>query len=152
MDGIISQIFGHGKIGEIKGNASCEGGDVILAGEVAFIGHSSRTNEEGIRQLKNILENIGYDVRVATVAKPFLHLGGMMSIVGNTILHCHHEFPDGFFDGFEEIIIECDSFIGGNVIYTGKRKVIVEKKEIRLQEKNCCSMVSLFIPLIYPNS
>ncbi|MCD6572690.1 MAG: amidinotransferase [Thermoplasmata archaeon] len=122
------ESLGIEKVGEIKGNASCEGGDIILAGDVAFIGHSTRTNEEGVEQLKNILESIGYEVRIATVAKPFLHLGGMMSIVGNTILHCHHGFPDGFLDGFEEMTIECNSFIGGNVIYIQGKEVIVEER------------------------
>jgi len=122
------ESLGIEKVGEIKGNASCEGGDIILAEEVAFIGHSTRTNEKGIEQLKNILESIGYEVRITTVAKPFLHLGGMMSIVGNTILHCHHGFPDGFLDGFEEITLECNSFMGGNVIYIQGKEVIVEER------------------------
>jgi hypothetical protein len=41
----------------------------------------------------------------------------MMSAVGRAILHCHHQFPHGFFDAFEEIVTKCDSFIGGNVVY-----------------------------------
>jgi len=57
------------------------------------------------------------EVRVANVMPPFLHLGGMMSAVGRAILHCHHQFPHGFFDAFEEIVTKCDSFIGGNVVY-----------------------------------
>jgi dimethylargininase len=36
-------------IGEVKPPGTIEGGDVVLAGNVAFIGRSARTNEEGIR-------------------------------------------------------------------------------------------------------
>ncbi len=129
------QSLGIEKIGEIKGNGSCEGGDVIITGDVAFVGHSSRSNEDGIKQLKKLLHELGYEVRIANVVHPFLHLGGMMSVVGDAILHCRHGFPDGFFDGFEEIIIECNSFIGGNVIYTGGKEVIVEERNGEAREK-----------------
>ena len=37
--------------GAIGGPGTLEGGDVILAGEVAFVGVSSRTNAEGSRQV-----------------------------------------------------------------------------------------------------
>lgn len=66
------QSLGMKKIGEIKGNASCEGGDVIIDRDIAFIGHSRRSNKGGVEQLKSILESIGYEVRVANGMPPFL--------------------------------------------------------------------------------
>jgi len=45
MDDTISPIFWHEKIGEIKGKASCEGGDVIIDRDIAFIEHSRRSNK-----------------------------------------------------------------------------------------------------------
>jgi len=52
-------------------------------------------------------------------------------------LHCHHQFPHGFFDAFEEIVTKCDSFIGGNVVYMkGEEEgVIVEERNREAREK-----------------
>ena len=131
----ILESMGVEMIWEVRGKATVEGGDVILAGDTAFIGHSTRTNEDGVIQLKDVLQSRGYDVRIVKVPSPFIHLGGMMSIVGNAIFHCHHSFPPNFFNGFEEMKIKCGSFIGGNVIYIGRKEVIVEErnKEAKIQ-------------------
>lgn len=114
-------------IASLEAPATLEGGDVILAGKVAFVGHSSRTNEEGVRQIRRILKDIGYEVRVTDVPAPFLHLGGAMSVVShNSVIHCKHIFPKDFFKGFKEIKVPCSTFIGGNVINLGEGRVIVE--------------------------
>ena len=51
-------------IGEITAPGTVEGGDVILAGRVAFIGRTMRTNDDGIRQLSRLLEKMDYEIRV----------------------------------------------------------------------------------------
>ena len=40
------------------------GTDVILGGRVAFLGHSSRSNREGVEQMQSILKKMGYEVNV----------------------------------------------------------------------------------------
>jgi len=120
--------LGEPRAGEIVAPGTVEGGDVILAGDVAFVGRSTRTNEEGIRQLAEILKDMGYEVRVAHVPHPFLHIGGAMTVVGDgTVLCCRGVFPPGFFRGFETIEIPAGSFISGNVIHLGDGEVIAEK-------------------------
>ncbi|HZD03433.1 MAG TPA: arginine deiminase family protein [Longimicrobiales bacterium] len=68
--------------GLIEAPGTLEGGDLILAGDVAFVGRSSRTNQEGIRQLTALLRPLGCEVRVAEVRGGHLHLGGVMSAIG----------------------------------------------------------------------
>ncbi|MDX9956510.1 MAG: arginine deiminase family protein, partial [Anaerolineae bacterium] len=70
------------EIGRIEAPGTAEGGDVILAGDVAFVGLSRRTNAEGVRQLSMLLGKLGYAVRVIPVPAPSLHLGGVMSAIG----------------------------------------------------------------------
>ncbi len=113
--------------GEIIAPGTAEGGDIILAGRTAFIGASSRTNAEGIRQLKDILGAMAYEVRAAAVPKPYLHIGGAMSMLGpDRVLCCRDVFPEDFFRGYEKIEIPASDFISGNVICLGNDEVIAD--------------------------
>ncbi len=119
---------GAPEIGRITAPATVEGGDVILADDVAFVGRSRRTNDAGVRQITALLAPLGYDVRVAEAPPPSLHIGGMMSAVGpRHILACEGVFPPEFFAGFEVILIPQRDFISGNVIGLGAGHVIAEQ-------------------------
>jgi dimethylargininase len=121
--------LGEPEVGQIEPPGTAEGGDVILAGKVAFVGRSSRTNGEGAAQLVAYLHAMGYEVRVATVPPPSLHIGGMMSVVGpEQVLACEGAFPPELFDGFELLSVPKTDFISGNVITLGEGEVIVEAR------------------------
>ena len=47
--------------------ATLEGGDVVRVGATLFVGVSERTNQEGVRQLKALVEPWGYAVRAIEV-------------------------------------------------------------------------------------
>ncbi|MBN2620239.1 amidinotransferase [candidate division WOR-3 bacterium] len=114
--------------GKVLEPGTVEGGDIILAGRVVFIGRSMRSNHEGIEQVKILFEKIAYDVKIVDVPPPRLHIGGMMSMVGpRRILCCEELFPDGFFSGYEIIRVPAMSFISGNVICLSANTVIAEK-------------------------
>jgi dimethylargininase len=57
MAGVLNGL-GEPCVGEIKAPGKVDGGDVVLAGDVAFVGRSIRTNEEGIRQLSVLLKGM----------------------------------------------------------------------------------------------
>ena len=64
---------------------------------------------------------MGYGIRVVNVAAPSLHIGGVMSVVGERqVLACDGVFPTGFFAGFDVITVPTADFIGGNVITSGE--------------------------------
>jgi dimethylargininase len=114
--------------GAIREPGTVEGGDVILAGSVAFVGQSERTNLGGVQQLSGLLEEMGYEVRVAHIVPPRLHIGGAMSMVGpDRVLHCADVFPRGFFDGFRTVEVPPETFVSANVICLGPDEVVVEK-------------------------
>lgn len=124
----ILMDLGFQCIGKIRSPGTVEGGDVILAWPVAFIGQSERTNESGARQLSRILEAMGYEVRILALSSHHLHLGGVMSLVGpRTVLCACDHVPPAFFEGFKVIPIPDESPTSGNVICLGRKKVIVEK-------------------------
>jgi dimethylargininase len=114
--------------GRIEKPGTIEGGDVILAGDVAFVGLSERTNRSGAGQLSRLLKKRGYAVRTISLRPPHLHIGGAMSVVGpRIVLCCRRAFPAGFFKGFEVVSIPCPEEASANVIALGEGGVIVEK-------------------------
>jgi N-dimethylarginine dimethylaminohydrolase len=55
-------------LGEIKSPGTLEGGDVAWIDDTTLaVGHTYRTNEEGINQLKNLVEPLGVTVLVAAM-------------------------------------------------------------------------------------
>jgi dimethylargininase len=116
-------------LGEISAPGTVEGGDVILAGSVAFVGISGRTNRDGARELATILKRLGYEVRVAPVAG-YLHIGGAMSVIGpRRVLCCRGAFPEGFFDGFETVEVTSTGPGTGNVICLDEKELIANAAE-----------------------
>jgi dimethylargininase len=114
--------------GEIEEPGTVEGGDVILAGKVAFIGRSKRTNRSGGKQLSQLLAGMGYEVRTIVLPPAHLHIGGAMSIVSSEAVLCYRAiFPKGFFQGFRTIEIPEVESSSANVIALGDEEVIVEK-------------------------
>lgn len=126
----ILESIGEPCAGEIKEPGTVEGGDVILAGSAAFVGLSKRTNEEGAKQLADILSKMNYEIKTVIVKHPHLHLGGAMSVVGpRQILCCRQMFPKDFFKGFDTIDISCRSPSNGNVICLGANEIIANAAE-----------------------
>lgn len=119
--------IGETQAGSIKAPGTVEGGDIILADSIAFVGRSQRTNENGFKQISSILSAMDYEVRSVKVPSSFLHIGGAMSIIGKKkVLYCKGVFPGNFFDGFDKIEIHDDTFACGNVICMGNNEVIAD--------------------------
>lgn len=114
------------KVASINYPGTVEGGDVIIINGTVFVGISTRTNEFGAFQLKEILEKQGFEVRIFQVPQPFLHLGGAMSAIDkNTVLCVENLFSVEYFTGFKVINIPNKDYISGNVISLGQKNVII---------------------------
>lgn len=128
MSAFLSGL-GEPCIGKVEPPGAAEGGDIILAGNIAFVGISTRTNETGVRQISGIFKNLGIKTRFCKVPPPYLHLGGAMTLLQpDHVLYCRNIFPPHFFHGFKKSEIDTGSFISGNVISLGNKEVIVEKR------------------------
>ncbi len=127
-------------VGRIAEPATAEGGDVILAGNIAFIGNSSRTNDAGTDQVARVLLGMGYRVRITKVPLPYLHIGGAMSVIApDRVLCTENVFPKKYFEGFETITVPQSDFVSGNVITVRPNEVIAEssnKKTIEILRNN----------------
>ncbi len=129
MSGILESM-GVPCAGEITDPGTLEGGDVILAGPVAFVGNSCRSNEEGTAQLTSILSGMDYEVRVAPVDDDYMHIGGVMSSIGpRRVVCCRELFPQGFFEDFDTVDIDYKCPSSGNVICLGENEVVANAAE-----------------------
>jgi dimethylargininase len=101
-----------------------EGGDILRIGRKLFAGDSSRTNAEGIRQLRDIGGRYGYEV-IPIKISGCLHLKSAVTYVGrNTLLANRAWFDAAPFTGFDFIDVSPDEphsanalAIGGTVIF-----------------------------------
>lgn len=119
--------LGEPHAGIIQPPGTAEGGDIILAGSVAFLGCSARTNESGVRQISSLLQKMGYQVRTASIPPPHFHLGGIMSVIGpQQVLCCKRFFERDFFKGFDQVEVDYQMFVSGNVICLGDGQLIAE--------------------------
>jgi len=113
-------------IGEITAPGTVEGGDIILAGDVAFIGESVRTNVEGIKQLSLLLQPMGFEIRTIKLPDNILHLDkSLMTLGSNKILYCKKLVSKETLIGFEGIAIETGGDVTANIICLGDNELIV---------------------------
>ena len=125
--------LGEPCVGAIDAPGAVEGGDVVLAGDVAFVGLSRRTNTEGAWQISGMLADMGYGVRTAYLPDKYMHIGGPMSIIGrDRVLCCRDVFPDDYFEGFETIEVDSESPSTANVICLAENEVIASASENEL--------------------
>jgi N-dimethylarginine dimethylaminohydrolase len=126
-------------LGAIDGTGTLEGGDVAWLGtHTLAVGHTYRTNIEGIRQLKSLLEPRG--VEILTAALPHykgeadvFHLMSIISPVDRNLAVVYSPLmPIAFRQlllarGFELVEVPDEEFetMGCNVLAIGPRKVVM---------------------------
>ena len=122
------ESIGEPPVGEINAPGTVEGGDVILAGSVAFVGRSIRTNDEGVSQISSFLRNMGYEVRTIYLPHSILHLDKALMAAGPTrMLSCSDYIPNAKLKGFEVIEVSCEGCSSANIICLGDNSVIVDR-------------------------
>ncbi|MCH2135463.1 MAG: arginine deiminase family protein [Phycisphaerales bacterium] len=106
----------HRSTVQIDGKATLEGGDVIQVGRTIYVGRSTRTNDEGIRQLVGHLEPHGYDVKAVPVPGA-LHLKTACAHLGNGRLIANPNWIDvSLFHGLDIIEVHEDEPFAGNAV------------------------------------
>lgn len=123
-------------VGEIAAPGTVEGGDVILAGRVAFIGLTMRTNDDGIRQLSKLLEKMDYEIRVIPMPCTILHLDKAMMMTGpGSIIYCRELMAPELLEGFDITVLSCYEAATANLICLGPGECIVGRNNSRVIEK-----------------
>lgn len=93
-----------------------DGGDVLVAGDRVFVGVSSRTNEDGVRQLRDILSPFGYSVESVETAA-CLHLKSAVTLVADDVLLANPAWIDvARFSGFRILDLDPSEPFAANVL------------------------------------
>ncbi|WP_058234233.1 dimethylargininase [Devriesea agamarum] len=80
------------RVSRIQAPGTLDGGDVLKYGGTVWVGHGGRTNDEGIRQLRELLADQGANV-VAVPLTKVLHLKSAVTAL-----------PDGTVIGYEPLV------------------------------------------------
>ncbi|SFN94914.1 dimethylargininase [Mycetocola miduiensis] len=81
------------RIERIMSPGTLEGGDVLKVGSTVYVGRSSRTNADGIRQLRAIAAPLGYSVIAVPVTRA-LHLKTTMTALPDGTILGHPDLVD----------------------------------------------------------
>lgn len=101
-DGIETSLREQGlAIERIEAPGTLDGGDVLQVGMTVYVGRSTRTNAEGIRQLRSIVTPHGYTVIAVPVTRA-LHLKTAVTALPDGTVIGHPDVVDdpGLFDRF----------------------------------------------------
>lgn len=110
----------------IKDPGTVEGGDIMMVGDHFYIGLSTRTNEEGARQMISFLEKYGYTGTTVPL-REFLHLKtGVSYLEDNNLLATGEFLGSTEFREFNIIEVSKDDDYSANCIWVNG-KVIVPK-------------------------
>jgi dimethylargininase len=126
--------LGEPRAGVIEPPGTLEGGDVVLAGLVAFVGRTQRTNPEGIRQIKIVFGRMGIEVRVVQLPGTYLHLDQTLGVLGpDRLIVCRNIYDDKLFRGYRTVLLPCQSH-NVNFICLAPNEIIVPATNLPLIE------------------
>lgn len=124
--GAVRKFFPEDKIEYIKDPGTLEGGDVMMVGDHFYVGRSARTNEEGIRQLTEILAK--YDMTCSEVPlEKVLHLKTGVNYLENNNMLVSGEFiekPD--FAKYNKTVIPEEEAYAANCIWVNDTVIVPE--------------------------
>lgn len=163
IPGIAAALGRYRPLAHIAGPGTLDGGDVLVLDHEVFVGRSSRTNDEGVRQVRDILAPFGYAVTGVRVSG-CLHLKSAVGRVAPDTLLFNRSWVDGTAFG-DMRFIDVDPgepraagalLIADTVVYPERFKRTLERLDhagirtttVKLSELakaeggvTCCSMV-----------
>lgn len=128
-DFLCDQLQGH-QICKMEPPAMMDGGDILRMGDLFFVGRSTRTNDAGISELKDLLDHLGHELRVIEIPPRALHLTSISSTPSDNLILIPEGYlsPDVFGempDGCEIIVIPEEEVYGCNTIGLPGNKVLI---------------------------
>jgi dimethylargininase len=107
--------------GRIEAPGTLDGGDVLTIGRSMFAGATSRSNTEGLRQLRGIVEYFGYTLTVVDV-RGCLHLKSAVTAVSDdTVLINPRWAPAEAFARYRLIDVDSREPAAANIVRAGDR-------------------------------
>ena len=124
--GAIRKFFDDDHIEYIQDPGTLEGGDVMMVGDHFYVGRSARTNEEGIRQLTEILAKYGLTCSEVTLEK-VLHLKTGVNYLENNNMLVSGEFVTKLdFETYHRVEIPEEEAYAANCIWVNDTVIVPE--------------------------
>ena len=126
---LANSLEGH-KIYSMHSPAMMDGGDILRLGDLFFVGRSTRTNDKGIQELKELLDRLGHELRVIDIPSHALHLTSIASAPSDNLILV----PEGYIsleafgdlpNGCELLVMPEEEVYGCNTIGLENNKVII---------------------------
>ena len=124
--GAVKKFFSDDQIEYIKSPGTLEGGDVMMVGDHFYVGRSARTNEEGIKQLTDILAKYGLTCSEVTLEE-VLHLKtGVNYLEDNNMLVSGEFVTKEDFQKYNRVQIPEDEAYAANCIWVNDTVIVPE--------------------------
>jgi dimethylargininase len=128
----------HRPLTFIEPPGTLDGGDVLAIGSTIYVGESTRTNAEGIRQLADLASAYGYAVRPVKVSG-CLHLKSAATRVAEDVILLNSAWVDSSsFRGIHQIEVHPGEPFAANALRIGKHVIYsgtYDETRRRLEEK-----------------
>lgn len=116
---VVAALRAYCELLFIEPPGTLDGGDVLAAGRLLYVGVSGRTNAEAARQLRILLEPRGYTVTPVPV-RGCLHLKSAATLASpDTVVINPGWVDEAFFDDFKVIHVDPGEPLGANVLRVG---------------------------------
>lgn len=137
------------RIAHIQAPGTLEGGDVLRVGRALFVGATTRTNAEGIRQLERLAQPLGYIVITVRVLGS-LHLKTACTALDATTILLNPDWLDPApFKGFERIAVAASEPFAANVLPVAASLIVNEAfpRTLEVIVRHCASTGAPLIPV-----
>ena len=124
IEAVVRRFFDDDHIAYIEAPGTLEGGDVMMVGDHFYVGRSARTNEEGIRQLTEILAKYGMTCSEVKLEK-VLHLKTGVNYLENNNMLVSGEFvtkPE--FEKYNRVEIPEEEAYAANCIWVNDTVIV----------------------------
>lgn len=122
----------------ITAPATVDGGDVLVLGKDIYVGISTRSNIESVRQIQSLLKKFGYKV-TAVEMHDCLHLKTAITMVDKQTILINPNWVDAFhLKDFDWIEIDTDEPFAANCLPIGETIIfpsVFPKTQMKLEKK-----------------
>ena len=119
---VAAALRKHRSLAEIEEPGTLDGGDVLVIGKRIFVGISSRTDHDAVRQLKNIAAPFGYGIHPVVVTG-CLHLKSAVTQIGEGSVLLNPAWIDSqCFSDYD--VVEAGEANGANALFIAGRVIV----------------------------
>jgi dimethylargininase len=120
VSGVERVLRRYRPLASIEAPGTVDGGDLLRVGKVIFAGLSSRSNKQGIEQLRNIVADHGYSVTMVETAK-CLHLKSAVSAIAPGTLLINPDWVSrSAFGAYELVDVDAQEAHAANALLVGQ--------------------------------